>query len=99
MYNLIVPSALLRTTTQTRNGRVLYEVAEDFKVRYHSEALNLTIIVPKGFITDLASVPRFFWRLFPPGGVYNEAAIIHDYLYDTNCDRRFADTMFRLIMN
>ena len=38
------------------------------------------INVPIGFVTDLASVPRIFWNLFPPSGKYNLAAIVHDFL-------------------
>jgi len=37
--------------------------------------------VPAGFSTDLASVPRLLWWLIPPFGMYERAAIIHDYLY------------------
>lgn len=39
------------------------------------------VIVPIGFETDLASVPRFFltWLVF--GGLANEASVVHDYLY------------------
>ena len=39
------------------------------------------IEVPKGFTTDFASVPRFFWRVLPPWGQYSKAAVVHDYLY------------------
>lgn len=41
------------------------------------------VVVPKGFLTDGASVPRVFWSIFPPWGVYGQAAIIHDYLLET----------------
>lgn len=41
-----------------------------------------TIVVPQGFITDLASVPRILWSIFPPHGEYAKAAIVHDYMYD-----------------
>ena len=37
---------------------------------------------PKGFITDLASVPRIIWWLIVPCDVAR-AAIIHDLLYKT----------------
>jgi hypothetical protein len=37
--------------------------------------------VPKGFVSDLASIPRPFWSLLRPDGTYAYAAIIHDYLY------------------
>lgn len=40
-----------------------------------------TIVVPKGFLTDLASIPRFFHRAFPKSGLHNWAAVVHDYLY------------------
>lgn len=42
-----------------------------------------TITVPAGFVTDLASVPRWAWTLVPPDGPWVKAAIIHDYLYAT----------------
>lgn len=31
--------------------------------------------------TDFASIPRLFWSLLRPDGLYAYAAIIHDYLY------------------
>ena len=39
-----------------------------------------TITVPKGFVTDLASVPRAMWWAIAPFDVAR-AAIIHDLLY------------------
>ena len=56
-----------------------------------------TIEVPVGTITDLASVPRFFWRIFPPFGNYSQAAIVHDHLYRSdpyNMKRAKADEIF-----
>ncbi len=40
-----------------------------------------SIIVPRGFVTDLASTPRTLWSIYPPFGKYLSAAILHDYLY------------------
>jgi len=40
-----------------------------------------TVTVPKGFPTDFASIPRFFWRILPKNGPYDFAAVPHDYLY------------------
>ncbi len=37
--------------------------------------------VPKGFVTDFASVPRPLWNILPPTGKYGKAAVIHDFLY------------------
>ncbi len=41
----------------------------------------LVITVPKGFLTDLASIPSLFHGLLPPDGEYAPAAIVHDFLY------------------
>lgn len=39
------------------------------------------ITVPAGFETDLASIPRLFWRVLPrDGGKYRAAAVVHDYM-------------------
>lgn len=40
-----------------------------------------SVVVPKGFVTDLASIPRVFWSLLRPDGEYAYSAIIHDYMY------------------
>ncbi len=58
---------------------------------------NLT--VPKGFVTDLATVPRLFWQALPPSGRYGPAAIIHDWLYwQQATTREIADTIFLVVM-
>lgn len=57
------------------------------------------IEVPKGFVTDFASVPAGFTALFLPTGQYSRAAVIHDYLYWTQrCSREQADRIFLLAM-
>ncbi len=45
---------------------------------------GLAVVVPKGFVTDLASIPRGLWWLLPPFGTYVDAAIVHDRLYRTH---------------
>jgi hypothetical protein len=39
------------------------------------------IAIPAGFRTDLASVPRAAQPLVPKTGPYNDAAVLHDYLF------------------
>jgi hypothetical protein len=39
------------------------------------------VTVPVGFVTDFASIPRAFWSLLRPDGIYAYAAVIHDWLY------------------
>ncbi len=57
------------------------------------------IAAPKGFVTDFASIPWAFRRLFPKSGKWNAAAIIHDYLYRcttiprVTCDRIFKEAL------
>lgn len=60
------------------------------------------ITVPAGYVTDLASVPRGFWNLIPKDGTYDQAAVLHDYIYGTHsfdrktCDRIFLEAMKEL---
>lgn len=39
-----------------------------------------SIIVPAGFSTDFASVPRFLSALVPISGTWDRAAVVHDWL-------------------
>lgn len=56
-----------------------WKVSEEFS--YTSRMLLGDVYtVPRAFVTDLASVPRIFWRFFPPDGTYTQAAVLHDYL-------------------
>ena len=45
--------------------------------------------------TDLASIPRFFNRVFPPIGLYDKPAAIHDCEYQQGENRKAADKTFR----
>lgn len=54
-----------------------YEVEEDITYNIFGGKL----IVPKGFQTDLASIPSAFQNVIPKCGLYNASAILHDYLY------------------
>ena len=60
-----------------------------------SKKFERRFAVPANFITDFASIPRIFWRLFPPTGKYGKAAVLHDYLYAHNgVTRSEADGVF-----
>ncbi len=62
-----------------------WELVEDgfsykpWKIR-DVENVDLNIEVPKGFVTDFASIPRALWVILHPTGRYGSAAIIHDYI-------------------
>lgn len=54
-------------------------------VDYHVGYLGsgLVVRIPDGFLTDLASVPRWAWWFFPPHDPdYCAAAVLHDFLYE-----------------
>jgi len=79
----------------TPSGFKHWELDKDFEV----DVLGFhKIVVPRGFRTDLASVPRIFWVLIPPFGRYSQAAVVHDYLYRMEHDRKEADSIFYDLM-
>lgn len=67
-----------------------WQLKEDLKYNEHT--------VPKGFITDMASVPRILWSIFPPFGKYLRASIFHDYLLLELEKKKEAHIIFREIM-
>ena len=56
------------------------------------------VIIPEGFVTDFASTPKALYSFFPPIGIYNKAAMVHDFLYSKDCplivERQIADKFF-----
>jgi hypothetical protein len=101
-------TAVTKTTTITelhyrvlpdvRRGRRLIELTRPLVLRVQFGTLRIVVGVPKGTQSDLASVPRCLWPLFPPDGQYQEAAIFHDYLYAISAPRWLADALFRYVM-
>ena len=74
-----------------------YEVVNEFVYRTDHLSMRTHVVVPPGYRTDFASIPRFMWRILPPGGRYREAAVIHDYLCDVEpkiCDHDEAALVF-----
>lgn len=62
-------------------GKYQFELVENYRYR--------DIVIPKGYITDGASVPRIFWSIFPPNKAeYLSAAIVHDYLTDIVIEKK-----------
>lgn len=55
-------------------------------------------IVPTGFITDFATVPKCLQWLYKPNGKYTRSAVLHDYLYITPMNRKEADKIFHKAM-
>ncbi len=58
------------------------------------------IVVPKGFVTDFASIPKILWSTgLSPHGQYSRAAVIHDFLcWSQACTRAQADRLLVIAM-
>lgn len=66
------------------------------------ESPSMHVIVPKGFVTDLASIPRPLRSLLDVNGPSRKPAVLHDWLYCSGQDanekgvsRLQADDLFR----
>lgn len=58
----------------------LWELLADFS--YISDRLRGIVVVPKGMITDFASIPRSVWGVISPDDpMILFPSVIHDYLY------------------
>lgn len=57
---------------------------------YQSDILRLELMVPKGFVTDFASVPRVpvFYLLF--GDRAHHESVVHDFCYQVHITTRAA---------
>jgi hypothetical protein len=66
------------------NWLVLEDFYYDTDVRLSGPNV-LRIVVPKGFVTDFASIPRALWAVVggPADGKYRKIAVVHDWLYRT----------------
>lgn len=79
------------------NDGAYWIVLESFA--YQIGQTKMRVEVPKGFVTDFASIPEDFRREFGPTGKYARAAVIHDYLYWTQgCSKEQADKLLLLAM-
>lgn len=76
-----------------------WELCDPFTVRIEGADKPAEIItVPKGFTTDLASVPRLPGAYLIFAGRARRSAILHDYLYSIKAPRDWADEVFRAAM-
>lgn len=78
-----------------------WTLLEEFEY-YRTDNPESKLIVPKGFVTDFASIPRIFRNILPVTGTkknpYGKSAVLHDFLYDRTCvycySRKEADDIF-----
>jgi len=73
-------------------------VKED-KFQFTEDYVTPEITIPKGFITDGASTPRWLKGLYPGYYKYFPAAAVHDYLYGQGAvSRKDCDALLRDII-
>ena len=79
-------------TGETRDGRPLYCVIEPFSYWAIIGHRPVEITVQPGFVTDLASIPSLPFMPNPAGSLWDDAAIVHDYLLKLVATGRYALT-------
>jgi hypothetical protein len=57
-----------------------WEVIEDFKFYIGNKENNNWVYVPKHFITDGGTIPKFLHWLIGPWGDHSKAVVVHDVL-------------------
>jgi len=88
MHNNLYEQIQMSPLTKDR-----YVLLSDFKYK--------DIIIPKGYRTNGADIPRIFWSIWPPNrSNYMPAVIIHDYLCDkeeyNKADKYFLEVLIKL---
>jgi hypothetical protein len=66
--------------------------------RFDVMVADALVSVPEGYETDLASVPRLPLAYLIAGNRAPKSALIHDYLYETQAGRDYADDVFLAAM-
>jgi len=76
-----------------------WKLVRSFTYHVGSQHSRNILTVPKGFVTDFASIPWVFWQFLPAWGRYGKAAVLHDYIYQTHIRTRLeADHLFHEAM-
>ena len=73
-----------KLTYYFKEQKVFYEVYNDFNVKLSDGSI---VTIPKGFITDLCSVPPFLHSFFSNSQRTLKAYIVHDWLYKNDYKR------------
>lgn len=80
-------------------GTTLFRTAEPYSF---SMPDGRAFTIPSGFVTDLASVPRVFWRIIAPHELGVESPLIHDWLLEHGAEhgvtRVEADDVFGAVL-
>ena len=64
----------------TEGIRPKVKLLEAFPFWVSHKGIEKALLIPKGFVSDCATVPWILWRFAPPFGPWNRAAVVHDFL-------------------
>lgn len=94
--------------TQLPGTKPRWITQSDYNIHVHylgddGEWKHTDVLVPFGFEFDLASIPRFAWRIIAPFELSLVAPLVHDWIYHNvglmgRFSRREADRVFRYLM-
>lgn len=75
-----MPAKFLTPLRMEKIGPQLWRLWEPFI--FESEFYPGKFMAPEGFETNLASIPRILWVIFPPVDEYDPGAVVHDAGYN-----------------
>jgi hypothetical protein len=77
-------------------GTTEWKLKHDFVYHVGDKSSPSRIGIKSGFKTDLASIPRSLWVVYPPySPEYGKAAVLHDAIYASELfDRKTCDDIF-----
>jgi hypothetical protein len=79
------PDEIILKNAGMRGSSRIFLIVADYRYTHP----KWPITVPRGTLTDGASVPKIFWSIFSPIGSYFPAALIHDFLYLKASKKRY----------
>ncbi len=101
IYNVVgvmeTDNPIVKSRVYGQNNINQYKLINDVVVKLSDGKI---ITIPKDYIWDLASVPRFLWALVPPDSDAELAFLIHDYLFENNkklgYNQKFCDNEMKI---
>ena len=89
-------SSFTKPISYTRSPDGQWVTGEQFTYEVGKKGSGIKIIVPKGFKTDMGSIPRIFRIFFSPTDIrWYRACVLHDHLYRSGIvSRAIADAVF-----
>jgi len=64
----------------TNGNRPRVKLLDPFPFWVSHKGHEKTLTIPRGFMSDCATTPWILWRIAPPFGPWNRAAVVHDFL-------------------